>query len=76
MFVDWQQVILNLRKAHYPLGRASVECGMCESWLGKFASSNYAEPAFTPAVKLLQIHWRVCGGEATFKIWKQHGAKK
>jgi hypothetical protein len=66
--VDWQQCALNIRR-HVSLEKAAIELGRNRRWLYCISDGKTLDPAFSDAVRLLDLHLDLCGPEETEKLW-------
>ena len=67
--VDWQRAALNIR-AHRSLQSASKVIGEHSGLLAQFSRGEVAEPKFSQAMKILDLHTDLCGPEMTHQLLK------
>ena len=62
MIIDWAQLCLNLRKySGMPLREWSLKLGLEHGHLGRLSRNEAAEPRFSLAMQLLDLHLDICG---------------
>lgn len=57
--VDWQQLVLNLRR-HIRTRKIASLVGMSASSVQLYAEGKITEPSFTAGIKLLDLHLEYC----------------
>lgn len=60
MKLDWQKIILNLRRAGFPVEAQARRVGMDPDTLRHYARGECREPRFSQGLALLDLHLSVC----------------
>lgn len=58
--IDWQMIVLRLRKALGSVERIHRITGMDWQHLNRLARGEVKEPRFSSGMKLLNLHWVYC----------------
>lgn len=60
MVIDWQQVVLNLRKAGLPCSAVARRIGRDPSVIMRLSRGEKKEPLFSTGLALLELHVDFC----------------
>jgi hypothetical protein len=61
--IDWQKVVLNIRRHYKSLHRVAREIQSNERHLNRIARGEVNEPRFNTGLRLLDLHHKVCPQE-------------
>lgn len=67
MRLDWQKIILNLRRAGISVEAQARRIGMDPQTLRNYARGDCREPRFSHGLSLLDLHYSVCRDQHDLK---------
>lgn len=76
MNLDWQRVVLNLKRAGYSYAWVGVKVGMANGQLISRLAAGDGEPKFSVGLALLNLHADHCPEQHSIEALKMDTAKR